>query len=107
MDGIKQSQPQESSYCVLQKNFLFATNDPGRMVPYVVIEAVQIFGKRLVVCLIGGNHFIYCRGAVGRMPTHVRAVRTPLRGTEIDGTLFESNEQSRQFSSRTRSRMRP
>jgi hypothetical protein len=71
------------------------------MVPQKVVETVKTFSEPVVVFLKGRDHLVDRRRAIGRMPTHVRAVRASLRRAEVNATLLKPNEQSRQFSSAT------
>src|SRR5262245_2040013 len=54
MNGVKQSDPKQSSDCVLDENFLFSLHQPSRTIPGSVVEMKQFLDKLSMVQLESG-----------------------------------------------------
>src|SRR5579862_9121836 len=100
VDKIEQGNPQQSAHGILEQDFFCALKKPGRVVPSVIIQTIQLAGEGFVITFIGGDHFR--QGAeAGRFVPAQTAVKTLAALAQLDATSLGENEQGDQFSSRT------
>src|SRR5690349_5602463 len=68
MNGVKKREPEKAADGVLEEDFLLAADDPGCVIPEVVVESVQFHRKRIVMMLVSSNHFLECGRTLRGMP---------------------------------------
>src|SRR2546422_2111846 len=106
VNHIEQGNPQQSPYCVLEQNLFCALNQPRLLVPSAAFQHVQLFGKHVMIPFVSCNHLFQSTKAARFLPSQ-SAVHAFPAFAEFNAALLGGNQQSRQFSSRTRPWVRP